>query len=109
MAYLKKLLISLLQLALVVAVIFAVFLIWIRWDISNLESFCSDVEPDSSLSSLKSIAGKHGLEDRVSTKGMYREESDNWLIIVPSPATMGEVSCLIQHDTDKILSAEMSR
>jgi hypothetical protein len=101
----KKSLRFLAKLIAAVVLIYMLMFGWIWWDTSKVKRFCGELKIGLSVNALQTLAIKHGIEARLKLPGVVDEGTNNWLSIVPSYVTVGEVACLVRHNNVSVLSA----
>mgnify|MGYP000170988700 FL=1 len=95
-----KILVNLIQLAVVLAILYPVYYVW---DTGRVEDFCELIEPGISVSELQRLADAQGI-----TLNMPADnETGQWMTSVESSASIDRFACVIIGAVDRVASARL--
>lgn len=97
-----KPLVTLVQLALVAAILYPVYYVW---DTGRIENFCHDVKPGMTLEQLNALAENNHIH--LNAPKNRGESSAQWMTSVDSRAAVGRYACVIIGAVDRVASAHL--
>lgn len=98
-----KPLVTLVQLAIVAAILYPVYYVW---DTGRIDDFCEAIEPGISVTELQQLADAH----HISLNGPGDDqESGQWMTSIESRASIDRYACVIIGAVDNVANARIVR
>lgn len=98
-----KPLVTLVQLAIVAAILYPVYYLW---DTGRIDNFCELIEPGMSLTELEALADEQNISLNSPGKN---QDSAQWMTSVESRASFDRYACVIIGAVDNVASARIVR
>lgn len=97
-----KPLVTLIQLAIVAAILYPVYYVW---DTGRIETFCENIKPGMTLAQLNALADESHIS--LNSPQERAESSAQWMTSVESKASMDRYACVIIGAVDRVASAHI--
>lgn len=83
--------------------------LWVNWQMRELSALCAAIQPGEPLEALASRIERAGFGAPALGEGGVPDPAQPGVrvLLVPAPATMGEVACVIQTQGARVLTAQM--
>ena len=92
--------------ATILVLLFIAYAVWFVREPQRVSAFCSDIHVGTTVSELPAIASRHGI-NRKWLGTIFLADKKTWFFAVPVLARMGEFSCDVEHDGQRVLSVHM--
>ena len=97
---------TLLAAVVAVALPIALYAAYVAWDMRRLQSFCDDIPVGTPIDRIAAIAIDHGIDPKgIIDARTFPEAARDQSMLVAAGSTMGEMSCDIQLDATRVISA----
>lgn len=97
-----KALVTLIQLAIVAAVLYPVYYVW---DTGRIETFCEAIKPGMTLAELDALADESNISLNMPQSG--DGSSAQWMTSLESRASLDRYACVIIGAVDRVASAHI--
>jgi len=85
--------------------IFAVYILYAAWEVSEIKQLCKEVVPGTSVSEMQSQIRRSGGYWYKAASVKIEDEQDIWVERVCAKSTMCGATCLIYHNETEVIEA----
>ena len=86
--------------------IFALYMAYATWEVSEIKQLCREVTPGTPIAEMKSLISKNGGHWYIKTASVKAENEKNmWFEMVCASSTMCEARCKIYHNGIEVIEA----
>lgn len=97
-----KPLVTLIQLAIVAAILYPVYYVW---DTGRIDTFCESIKPGMTLDELNALADENGIS--LNSPDGQTGETAQWMTSVELKASIDRYACVIIGAVDRVASAHI--